>query len=86
MGTCCSTKNKQEKTMTNGDKNKQSTSDSNTKSNPKKETSNQQIEPEDKKPKYTIDKYGKKVPVLSNVGDSNMMIRRNNSKENIENP
>ncbi len=72
--------------MSNGDKNKQSTNDSNTKANPKKDPSNHKNEPEDKKPKFTIDKYGKKVPVLSNVGDSNMMIRRNNSKENIENP
>ena len=38
----------------------------------------------EEKAKYTLDKFRRKVPVLSEIAESNLMIRRNNSKEQIE--
>lgn len=37
-----------------------------------------------KQPTYTFDKYGRKVPVLSDPKDSGLMIRRVNSKEQLQ--
>ena len=55
--------------------------------NSKQNSSKKQTEAEEssKKPKYTQDKYGRKIPVLSDVKESNLMMRRLNSKDEIIN-
>jgi hypothetical protein len=67
-------------------KNKQNHAEVNTQpSNSKNSSSKKKPEDKDdaKKAKFTMDKYGHKVPVLSDIADSNLMIIRNNSKEQI---
>ena len=64
------------------DKKQQATAEVNTQ--PSNSKSNKSNKENGEKTKYTLDKYGRKVPVLSDIAESNLMLRRNNSKEQIE--
>lgn len=83
MGNCMNgTKKGHESNLGSSGKKNQATTEVNTQpSNSKPNKSNKENA---EKPKYTLDKYGRKVPVLSDIGESNLMLRRNNSKEQIE--
>lgn len=81
MGNCLNGSKKHDSNISGGGKPHQNQQNNQTSSKNQIESDNNNHK---KAPQYTFDKYGKKVPVLSEVKQSQLMIRRNNSKEQIE--
>lgn len=80
MGNCLSGSKKQSQNTLTGTTNERNRSEES-----KENSRNQENKAKNtKKTQYTFDKYGKKVPVLSDPKESGLMIRRVNSKEQIQ--